>query len=119
MSDPLPVDASPADALVVLMTAPDAETAARVGRTLVEERLAACVNLVPGVRSIYQWQGAVQDEGEVLCLIKTRRALYPALRDRLAGGLHPYQVPEILGLTPAEGNAPYLRWIFESTRAPG
>src|SRR5205814_1937455 len=100
----------PGDALIVLVTVPDADTGARLGRTLVEERLAACVNVVPGLRSIYAWQGKICDEAEALCLVKTRRALYPALRDRVAA-LHPYEVPEIIGLRPAEGNAPYLSWI--------
>jgi periplasmic divalent cation tolerance protein len=108
--------AAPSNALVVLVTAPDSETASRLGRALVDEGLAACVNILPGVRSIYRWQGAVHDEPEVLCLIKSRRDLYPALRDRLTD-LHPYQVPEIIGFTPTEGNAPYLRWVFDTTRS--
>jgi periplasmic divalent cation tolerance protein len=109
-----PAPVNPSDALLVLVTAPDTETAARIGRTLVDEGLAACVNVLPDVRSIYRWQGAVHDEPEVLCLIKSRRELYPALRDRVTA-LHPYQLPEILGLSPSEGNAPYLRWILETT----
>jgi periplasmic divalent cation tolerance protein len=109
-------DADPKDFLLVLMTAPDADTAARLGRTVVEERLAACVNVVPGLRSIYVWQGKLSDEAEVLCLIKTRRTLFAALRDRLAG-LHPYETPEIIALQLAEGNAPYLAWLAGSTTA--
>ena len=105
------------EALVVLVTAPDADTAARIGRTIVEEKLAACVNIVPGVRSIYEWQGKMCDEPEVLCLFKTQRELYPALRDRITA-LHPYQVPEIIGLAPATGNAPYLSWLLERTKPP-
>jgi periplasmic divalent cation tolerance protein len=108
---------SPADFLVVLVTMPDADKAARVGRTLVEEKLAACVNVIPGLRSIYEYGGKLCDDAEVLCLFKTRRALYPALRDRLTG-LHPYEVPEIIALTLAEGNAPYLAWLAAGTRAP-
>jgi periplasmic divalent cation tolerance protein len=102
------------DVLLVLVTVPDVDTGARIGRILVEERLAACVNLLPGVRSIYRWQEAVQDEAETLCLIKTRRSLYDRLRQRVEG-LHPYQVPEIIGVAPACGNAPYFRWIWGST----
>jgi periplasmic divalent cation tolerance protein len=110
---------SPEDFLVVLVTMPDGETAARVGRTLVEERLAACVNVIPGLRSIYEYGGKLCDDAEVLCLFKTRRALYPTLRDRLTA-LHPYQVPEIIALALAEGNAPYLAWLAAGTggRAP-
>ena len=104
----------PSDALIVLMTVPDADTGARIGRTLVDEQLAACVNIVPAIRSIYRWQGQVNDEAEALCLIKTRRALYDQLRER-ATALHPYEVPELLGLAPAAGNEPYLRWIAEAT----
>src|SRR5262245_6171373 len=103
------------EVIVVLVTAPDGETAARIGRVLVEERLAACVNIVPGLRSIYAWQGKVNDEAEVLCLVKTRRALYPALRDRVTA-LHPYDTPEIVALPVTEGNAPYLAWVLASTQ---
>jgi periplasmic divalent cation tolerance protein len=108
---------SPDDFLVVLVTMPDAETGARVGRTLVEEKLAACVNVIPGLRSIYEYEGKLCDDAEVLCLFKTRRALYPVLRDRLTG-LHPYQVPEIIAVALAEGNAPYLAWLAAGTRPP-
>jgi periplasmic divalent cation tolerance protein len=108
---------APADFLVVLVTVPDADTAARVGRTVVEERLAACVNIVPGLRSIYEFEGKMCDDAEALCLFKTRRALYGALRDRVAA-LHPYQVPEIIALPLAAGNAAYLAWLAEGTRPP-
>lgn len=111
-----PPPPSPDLFVVVLVTMPDAETAARVGRTLVEERLAACVNVIPGLRSIYVFEGKLCDDAEALCLLKTRRALYPALRDRLAG-LHPYQVPEIIALPLVEGNAPYLAWLAAGTQA--
>jgi periplasmic divalent cation tolerance protein len=114
MSDAQP---APDDVLLVLVTVPDAETGARIGRSLVEARLAACVSLVPGLRSIYRWEGAVQDEAETLCLIKTRRPLYEPLRKRIET-LHPYQTPEIIGLAPLCGNEPYLRWIWDSTAAP-
>jgi periplasmic divalent cation tolerance protein len=108
---------SPAEFLVVLVTVPDGDTAARVGRTLVEEQLAACVNIVPGLRSIYVYEGKLCDDAEVLCLIKTRAALYPRLRDRVTA-LHPYQVPEIIALPLAAGNAAYLAWLAEGTRPP-
>jgi periplasmic divalent cation tolerance protein len=102
------------DALVVFMTVPDADTGARIGRALVEEQLAACVNVLPAVRSLYRWQGKLCDEAEALCLVKTRRALYDRLRERIAA-LHPYEVPEILGVAPDAGNEPYLRWIEQAT----
>jgi len=112
MSDP-----AAGDALIVFVTVPDAETGARIGRALVEERLAACVNVLPGLRSIYAWQGKINDDAEALCLVKTRRELYEGLRERIQA-LHPYEVPEIIGLRPDAGNAPYLSWILQSTLAP-
>lgn len=98
---------------VVLCNFPDGDAAARAARTLVEERLAACVNILTGgVRSIYRWQGQVMDEAEVTCLIKTTPARLGALRARLLA-LHPYQVPEIVALpAPAAGvNDGYLAWV--------
>jgi periplasmic divalent cation tolerance protein len=103
-------------ALVVLSTFPDAEHAARAARILVEERLAACVSLVAAVRSIYRWQGAVQDEAESLAIIKTTPDRYPALAARLAS-LHPYEVPEILALPLAAGHPPYLAWLAAQVAA--
>jgi periplasmic divalent cation tolerance protein len=97
-------------ALVVLSTFPDAEQAARVARTLVDERLAACVNLIATVRSIYRWQGAVQDDAEALAVIKTTADRYPALAARLAE-LHPYEVPEIIAVPLAGGHTSYLAWL--------
>ncbi len=97
-------------ALVVLSTFPDAERAAQVARVLVDERLAACVNLVPAVRSIYRWQGAIQDDAESLAIIKTTPERYAHLAARLAE-LHPYDVPEIIALPLAGGHPKYLAWL--------
>jgi periplasmic divalent cation tolerance protein len=105
------------DICVVLMTAPSADVAAAIGRTLVEERLAACANIVPAVRSIYTWQGKICDESEVLCIIKTRRALFDGLRARISA-LHPYEVPEIVAIDPSTVSEPYANWVVESTREP-
>ena len=104
------------DALVVLVTTPDAAKAAEIARILVEERLAACGNVVPGLRSVYRWEGKVHDEGEALLLLKTTRARFEALRARVVA-LHPYQVPEVLGLAVEAGDAPYLSWIAGETRS--
>jgi periplasmic divalent cation tolerance protein len=101
---------SDVSAFVVLSTFPDAETAARIARTLVGERLAACVNLVATVRSIYRWQGAINDDAEALAVIKTTAERYPALAARIVQ-LHPYHVPEIIALPLAEGHPPYLAWL--------
>ncbi|HEY4055581.1 MAG TPA: divalent-cation tolerance protein CutA [Kofleriaceae bacterium] len=100
---------------VVLSTFPTPDKAAEVGRILVEERLCACVNLVPGIRSIYRWQGAISDETETLALIKTTADRIDVLKARIAT-LHPYEVPEILELDIAGGAASYLAWVVEQTR---
>lgn len=97
-------------AQVALITAPDLEVAARLARAFVEERLAACVNLVPGVRSIYRWEGKVEDDAEVLLVVKTHATRREALAARLRE-LHPYDVPELVFLAISAGSAPYLAWI--------
>lgn len=101
--------------LLCLSTCPDAETAARIARVLVEEHLAACVNRVPGIASTYCWQGKIHDDTEVLLLIKTTRERFDALRTRLVE-LHPYELPELIALGIADGHAPYLDWISAATR---
>jgi periplasmic divalent cation tolerance protein len=102
------------DYIVVYVTAPENE-AADLAKTLVEERLVACVNIVPGLRSIYWWQGKVEDEAEVLCIMKTRSNLFEALKDRVRE-LHSYEVAEIIALPILTGNLPYLEWIKENTK---
>jgi periplasmic divalent cation tolerance protein len=104
------------DAILVLVTAPSADKAAELARTLVEERLAACGNVVPGLRSIYRWEGKVHDEAEVLLLLKTQAPLFEPLRQRLLE-IHPYQVPEVLRLGIEAGHQPYLDWIRDNVRA--
>lgn len=101
--------------IVVFSTFPNAEVAATVARTLVDERLCACVNLVPAVRSIYRWQGSVADEPEVLAMIKTTDERRAALQARLVE-LHPYDVPEALAIPIAGGHADYLAWVAAQTR---
>ena len=100
---------------VVLCTCPDVETGRRIARTLVDERLAACVNIVAGVVSVFRWQGAVQEEGEVLLVLKTAADRLDALRERLVA-LHPYECPEVLALPVEAGHAPYLDWLTAETR---
>jgi periplasmic divalent cation tolerance protein len=102
--------------LLCLSTCPEAEMAGRIARTLVEERLAACVNQVSGVRSTYRWQGRVIEEAEVLLVIKTTRERFDALRGRLLE-LHPYEVPELIALEIVDGHVPYLEWIAAETTA--
>jgi periplasmic divalent cation tolerance protein len=101
-------------AVVVLVTA---ELAASIARTLVEEGLAACGNVIPAIRSIYRWEGKVQDDAEALLVLKTERRLVPELKLRLPA-LHSYEVPELLVLPVEDGLAPYLDWIAASVR-PG
>lgn len=99
--------------IVVYITAPD-EEAEGLARALVEAKLAACVNMVSNVRSIYSWQGKIEDDRELLMIIKTQRHLF----DRLAAKvreIHSYDVPEIIALPIIEGSPDYLRWLREST----
>jgi periplasmic divalent cation tolerance protein len=98
------------DVLVVLVTAPSPEVAAELARALVEARLAACGNVVPGLRSIYRWEGKVQDDAEALLVLKTTRDRLEALRDEVLRR-HPYQVPEVLALPVEAGSAAYLDWV--------
>jgi periplasmic divalent cation tolerance protein len=100
--------------LLCLSTCPDAETATRIARALVEERLAACVNRLPGVHSVYRWQAKVIDDAEVLLVIKTTSGRFEALRDRLVE-LHPYEVPELIAIEVSGGHGAYLDWIAATT----
>lgn len=101
--------------ILVLCTAPDPGVAATLARGLVDAKLAACVNVVPGLRSFYVWKGDVHDEPEVQLLIKTRRARFEALSEWLADN-HPYEVPEIIALPIEAGAKSYLGWMEEQTR---
>jgi periplasmic divalent cation tolerance protein len=98
------------DVVVVLVTCPDEDSAATIARALVEERLAACVNVGGGVRSIYRWQGKVEESDERLLVVKARADRLEALAARVAA-LHPYDVPEVLALPVRGGLAPYLDWV--------
>jgi periplasmic divalent cation tolerance protein len=103
------------EARIVLTTTADAEEAARLGRTLVEERLAACATLVPVVQSIYRWEDKVESSAETLLLLKTVAELLPALKTRLHQ-LHSYQTPEFLVLKVEAGSQGYLDWLHASLR---
>lgn len=103
------------DVRLVLCTFPDPETARRIGRVLVEEALAACINLVPGVESIYRWQGKVETGTEVLGILKTTTDGLLALERRLAA-LHPYEVPEVVALKPSAVSASYAEWLRSSVK---
>ena len=101
--------------LFVDITFPDKETAARIAKTLVEERLAACANILPGMESIYWWNGAVEQAAECACICKTSDAAYPALEARVRE-LHPYDTPCVTALPLERGSEAFLRWIEEETQ---
>ena len=103
-------------ALVVLCTAPSAEIATTLARGLVSEGLAACVNVVPTVRSFYRWEGELQEEEETQLIIKTHRDRFEALEVWLREH-HPYDVPEIIALPIVSGSPPYLEWLRGQTTA--
>ena len=101
---------------IVLCTVPTEEHARQIARALVEERLAACVNVVPVLSSIYRWEDSICDDAELLLLIKTRSEVFPRLVSRLRS-LHPYQVPEIVAVAAADVSPDYLAWLLGATAA--
>jgi len=100
--------------IVIFITAPNEDEAALIARSLVESRLAACANIIRNVRSIYTWQGNIQDDSEVLMMVKTRKGLFKSVSGRVKE-LHSYDVPEIIALPIIEGSPDYLEWIKTST----
>ena len=106
-----------AEAALILTTLGSADDAARLGRELVERRLAACASVVPGVRSIYRWEGEIADQGEALLLLKTAPARATALRDELLAR-HPYEVPEVLVLDARGVPEAYAHWLDAETTRP-
>lgn len=101
--------------IVMLCTAPDRESGAKIARALVEERLAACVNLLPGVGSFYRWQGKVEEAAEALLIIKTAAARFEAVQKRIKE-LHSYELPEIIAVSITAGSKEYLDWIADNTK---
>ena len=104
--------------LVALTTCPDEASAAAVATALVQERLAACVNRIGGVRSTYFWDARLQDEAEILLIIKTTAGRLDELRTRLAA-LHPYEVPELVAIPVTDGNERYLDWVRMGVKNQG
>lgn len=104
------------DKIIVFSTCSTAEEAARMARALVEQRLAACVNILPGIRSLYRWQGAIEDSSEVLLVIKSRRHLFDQLRAAIEK-LHSYETPEVLALNVIDGAEAYLAWVDHEVQA--
>lgn len=105
------------DILIVLTNCPDAASAQRIARTLVENRVAACVNQLTAVESTYRWQGKIEQANEVPLLIKTTRERFPQLEEAIRT-LHPYTVPEIVAIPVVAGFLPYLRWVADETTPP-
>ncbi|MBF8251382.1 MAG: cation tolerance protein CutA [Deltaproteobacteria bacterium] len=102
--------------IVVLITVQSPEEGEKIAKALVEKRLAACVNIVPGLRSIYHWQGKICDDGELLLVAKTRDSLFERLEHEVKS-IHSYKVPEIIALPIVKGSKEYLDWIDENTLA--
>jgi len=100
--------------IVVFVTCASEDEALKIANTLVEERLAACANLVSPIRSIYRWEGKTWDEKEWLLIIKTQKMRFEELEKKVKS-LHSYSVPEIVALPIAEGSSPYLNWLKEMT----
>jgi len=102
--------------IVVFVTVPNRSTATRLAQTLVKEKRAACVNIVPGLESHYIWRGKLERSRELLLIIKSTRRGYAALERRIKA-LHPYTVPEIIALPIQRGSASYLKWLSDAVRA--
>lgn len=100
----------PAPTQIVLCTVPDRDTAGQIAEALVSERLAACVNIVADITSVYRWKGEVEKAPELLLIIKTRQAVYETLQDRIQD-LHPYELPEVIAVSVDNGLPAYLDWI--------
>lgn len=99
--------------LICYCTCPDEEVALALARQMVEQRLAACVNILPAVQSVYRWQGKVETAGETMLWLKTTRRHFPALEAALRQA-HPYELPEIVAVSIADGSEAYLQWLKDS-----
>ncbi|MES2982164.1 MAG: divalent-cation tolerance protein CutA [Verrucomicrobiota bacterium] len=102
-----------ADMLIVLCTFPDAETARRISKEIISENLAACVNLIPGVESIYRWEGMIEQASEILAIFKVPIAGFKNLENYLLEK-HPYETPEVIGIAPDRVSAEYLKWVTKT-----
>jgi len=102
------------DEIVVFITASNEDEAAKIAKALVENKLAGCVNIIKNIRSIYSWQGKIEDEPEVLMIAKTQKHLFDSLMKKVKE-LHSYTVPEIIALPIIEGSKDYLKWLKEVT----
>lgn len=99
---------------VVLVTAPDRETGRKLARAVTEARLAACGNVIPGLTSVYRWEGRIEEDEEVLILFKTTESSLSSMMDMIVE-LHPYEIPEFLALHVSTGHLPYMEWVLRET----
>jgi len=104
----------PAKLQLVLCTVPDRESAERIAEALVAEQLAACVNIIPGITSVYRWKGTLEKDEEFMLFIKTTQGTYKILEQRIRA-LHPYELPEIIAVAIQTGQKDYIRWIESCT----
>ncbi len=100
--------------ITILVTTPDNTTAERIAYQLLEKKLAACINIVPNLTSIYKWMGKIETSQETLMIIKTKTELFEEIKKEIRR-IHPYQVPEIISIPIQDGNKEYLKWIEEET----
>ena len=107
----------PDELQIVLCTTPDRDTAELIANTLVADRLAACVNILPDVTSVYRWEDSVEHSDELLLVIKTSRSVWPVLEAQIQA-LHPYELPEIVSVPIRTGEAEYLQWLENSITPP-
>ena len=105
------------DPIIVLMTAKDITEAEKIAGELVKDGLAACVNIINKVRSVYRWQGEICRDTEALCIIKTVKGNFEPLKDKIKS-LHSYTVPEVIGLPIDAGSNKYLKWLIKETKIP-
>jgi periplasmic divalent cation tolerance protein len=105
----------PTPYLIIFCTVPDSTTAKKIARILVKEKLAACCNILEGLNSIYSWENKIQDEAELLLIIKSRKELFPELEQQIKK-LHPYVVPEIIAMPIINGNQEYLKWMEKNVK---
>ncbi|KAL4675502.1 protein CutA isoform X1 [Macaca nemestrina] len=106
----------PGSVSAAFVTCPNEKVAKEIARAVVEKRLAACVNLIPQITSIYEWKGKIEEDSEVLMMIKTQSSLVPALTD-FVRSVHPYEVAEVIALPVEQGNFPYLQWVRQVTES--
>lgn len=105
---------SPTDFVLVYVTTANSEDAKKIGRAIVERKLAACANILPQMDSIYSWKGKVCEDQEAVLILKTRRSLFKELMEKVRA-LHAYDCPCVLSLPIEDGNAPYLQWLGDQT----